>query len=434
MPTPMDSWLKRLKPASWRGLPFLEDTTDYSQGDATVLRQFPFQDKPTIFSMGGEAGEIKLEMTLAGHDYLDQRDRMEAALRGEGVLVLSSRGAMRCWVHGKINTKESLLADGGVARISVTFIQAEARRYPTNEAAQAEQTHAAAADVAAQIPSDFAANWGFSGTGGYVREQAASSLSTTLATVTTQFTPAFATLEPDAYTQWAVDARLLDVQQASLISQPLALATGYLRLFDVGQDLPNAQAQRLFYASATLWRNDSAPLVAQTASPYATPSRAQARANAWALHDMVQRAAVVLGARCLVQLDLQSFDRGLQLRREFNNQLSTVIHASTTRLAARGMAYPAIGVNPMYQALCALQGSVLQTLQAASQTLGRVSSYTPTQWESCVLVSYKLYGTMAYAGEIYRNNPHVQHPLLCPPGVALRVVEHDEMVQFGVLA
>ena len=45
------AWLKQLRRASWRNVPFQVDTVDISAGQNTVLREYPFQDLPTVFSM-----------------------------------------------------------------------------------------------------------------------------------------------------------------------------------------------------------------------------------------------------------------------------------------------------------------------------------------------------------------------------------------------
>ena len=53
------SWLDQLRTASWRDVSFQVDTIEMTDGDNTVMREYPFQDLPTVFRMGAGANEIK---------------------------------------------------------------------------------------------------------------------------------------------------------------------------------------------------------------------------------------------------------------------------------------------------------------------------------------------------------------------------------------
>jgi prophage DNA circulation protein len=54
-----------------------------------------------------------------------------------------------------------------------------------------------------------------------------------------------------------------------------------------------------------------------------------------------------------------------------------------------------------------------------------LTTYTPESWQPVWYVSYRLFGTIAWADEIMAMNPHIRHPLLVPPGKALRIVRHE---------
>ena len=73
----------------------------------------------------------------------------------------------------------------------------------------------------------------------------------------------------------------------------------------------------------------------------------------------------------------------------------------------------------------ALHSTALGDLQARSRDLVRLTTYTPQGWEPVWFISFKLFGTADYADEIMAMNPHVRHPLLAPPGRALRIARHD---------
>ncbi|MFD2451713.1 DNA circularization N-terminal domain-containing protein [Ideonella paludis] len=125
------AWLDQLRPASFRGVPFQVDTIEHLAGDNVVLREYPFQDLPTVFRMGEAAEEIKLSAYVIGEDYIEQRDALRQVLSGQGELVHPTAGRMLVYVAGRFTTREAPTAEGGVCRFDLTFIRAEARRYPT---------------------------------------------------------------------------------------------------------------------------------------------------------------------------------------------------------------------------------------------------------------------------------------------------------------
>ena len=119
-------------------------------------------------------------------------------------------------------------------------------------------------------------------------------------------------------------------------------------------------------------------------------------------------------------VDLEGYDQALDLRRAVNDQCTRLLlDASTQAAPAR------LTASAWHGAVQALHSAALADLQARSRKLVRLASYTPQGWEPVWLVSYKLFGTADYADEIMAMNPHIRHPLLCPPGQPLRIVRHD---------
>lgn len=165
------SWIDLLQPASFRGVPFQVDAIEHQAGDNVVLREYPFQDLPTVFRMGEAAEEIKFSAYVIGDDYMDLRDRLREVLTGEGVLIHPTAGTMRVFVAGKYALKENPTAEGGIARFDLTFVRAEVRRYPTGvsnapQTAKDKATAAKAASVDA-----FAAGFDLTGKPGWVADR-----------------------------------------------------------------------------------------------------------------------------------------------------------------------------------------------------------------------------------------------------------------------
>jgi prophage DNA circulation protein len=80
---------------------------------------------------------------------------------------------------------------------------------------------------------------------------------------------------------------------------------------------------------------------------------------------------------------------------------------------------------PVIEALRRAHTASLADLQARSSDLSRLTSYTPQTWQPAIYVSWRVYGTARYTDEILAMNPHIRNPLLCAPGVALKLIKHD---------
>lgn len=152
------SWLDQLRTASWRDVSFQVDTIEMTDGDNTVMREYPFQDLPTVFRMGAGANEIKFSAYVVGDDYLDQLNRLRQVLTGDGVLVHPTQGSIRCWCNGKYTVKEAPASEGGCARLELSFIRAEPRRYPVGVTNTADQVADAADGAEQSLLDSLAAN------------------------------------------------------------------------------------------------------------------------------------------------------------------------------------------------------------------------------------------------------------------------------------
>ena len=119
-------------------------------------------------------------------------------------------------------------------------------------------------------------------------------------------------------------------------------------------------------------------------------------------------------------VDLAGYDEALSLRRAINDQCTRLLLEASSATPPGGLT-----ATSWHTAMLAMHSAALGDLQARSQGLVRLTTYTPQGWEPVWLISYKLFGTADYADEILAMNPHIRHPLLVPPGRALRIARHD---------
>lgn len=127
----MAGWRERLQPASWRGVSFYVDAAELEAGRRVVLHEYPLRDLPSAQDLGRAQRKISVTAYVLGADYLDQRDRLLAALEqpGAGSLQLPTWPAQQMVLASPAKLAESK-AEGGICRLSLSFAEAGEAVHP----------------------------------------------------------------------------------------------------------------------------------------------------------------------------------------------------------------------------------------------------------------------------------------------------------------
>jgi prophage DNA circulation protein len=436
----MPAWLDQLQPASFRGVPFQVDSIEHQAGDNVVLREYPFQDLPTVFRMGEAAEEIKFSAYVIGDDYTTQRDRLREVLTGEGVLIHPTAGTMRVFVNGKFTIKENPTAEGGMARFDLVFVRAESRRYPTGTV----NTQQAATDKAAAAKDSsvdaFTSAFDLSSKPGWVADRVVSRVTDSVSAVWANMSKVTNGLGD--FTNTAIgNYQALRDGLSSLVRQPRLLGTAVSTLFALPPDISSAAArdfaaafEGLFNMGSKVARRDfetsvmpavGAGLVmygtgSATGLGLDTPARKQLAVLNDTSDQLFESLAVAGWVQAIAASGLTSYDDALSLRSKVNDQCMRLMLRSSSQVAS-----DALPASNWHDAMMAMLGASLSDIRGRSLDLARMTTYTPDGWMPVWLVSYRLYGTVDYADEIMDMNPQVVHPLLVPPGKPIRVMRHD---------
>lgn len=432
------SWLDQLRPASFRGVPFQVDTIEHSAGDTVVLREYPFQDLPTLFRMGEAAEEIKFAAYVIGDDYDEQRDRLRQVLTGEGVLIHPTAGTMRVFVAGKFTIKEAPTAEGGVARFDLVFIRAESRRYPTEGTSTPAEAASKAASAKQAARDAFAAQWKLDRKPGFVADRAVARLRSSLDATWSKLSRASQGLG-DFTSQLIGNYSALRTGLNDLVRTPRVLADQVATLFELPGELAAASTRDfqaafawVFDLRARLRQNDiEQPIMPPIGEglvmmglgnlvPEAGPTRTQLRGLTDASDQLFETLATAAYVEATARLDLANYDDALAQRQLVSGQCRRLMERAST--APPPVDRPA---SSYHDAMLAMQTAALRDLQARSRNLVRLTTYTPQAWVPVWQISFDLHGTVAYADEIVAMNPHIRNPLLVPPGRPLRIVRHD---------
>lgn len=162
----MDTWLFRLQPASFRGVPFKVSEDEATFGRRAVPHEFPLRDVPYTEDMGRMARRYSVSAYVIGNDFMAQRDRLLSALEqgGPGTLIHPFYGSLTLNVDGGVKLRHSR-DNGGMCEISLQFVESGQLSYPTAGGATAQNVESAA-DAADQSFADkFLADFDLTGPG-----------------------------------------------------------------------------------------------------------------------------------------------------------------------------------------------------------------------------------------------------------------------------
>lgn len=144
------SYFNQLRPASWRGVPFVVEGNETSAGRRTAEHLYPYRDTPWIEDLGRAPRKFQVTGFLVGDDVIQQRDNMLTAAEqpGPGTLVHPTFGAITLNLVEPVSFREHK-SHGRVIELTFSFEQSGQRLFPsqvistgsavTNAASQANQ-------------------------------------------------------------------------------------------------------------------------------------------------------------------------------------------------------------------------------------------------------------------------------------------------------
>ncbi len=125
------AWQDDLIPASFRGVPFkIEAHEAEAAGRRLHVHEYPGRDEPYPEDLGKKTKEFEVTAYVIGDDYFAQRDALVDACDqpGAGALDHPYLGSRRVMCGG-CKVSEST-REGRMARVTMTFVDAGANRYP----------------------------------------------------------------------------------------------------------------------------------------------------------------------------------------------------------------------------------------------------------------------------------------------------------------
>lgn len=365
--------------ATFRGVPFIVESTELSGGRRGVTHEYPGRDLPFREDLGRSTREFPVEGYLVGADVRTQRERLQAALEeeGPGDLVHPYYGTRRVAVTSfRFRTSSR---EGRFVSVSIEFVETPAE--PAQPSAVPDVEAAALSSVVvarSSAVSVFLARYDPGLSMGSVEDSV---------------------VGVSAAAEAAVSGADLSAQARAELFRDIGLLAGLARdgaalvelLVDVLAQVPsNALAVYHFTPGA--------------APPNTTANRQQELQNYEAFRLVAQQVALLRAVELAVVEEFDSYESAVAAR----DELAELIDEQQE----------AVG-DELYTALVQLRADLVKAVPRAG--LARIVTYEPPATTPSLVLAHRLYGSVSGEADLVaRNSP--RRPGFLTGGVPLEVL------------
>lgn len=439
------SWKDRLRPASFRGVPFFVETDEAEYGRRQVTHTAALVDVPTLEDLGRAADVFQVDGYLIGEDYDVQLQQLIEAIRdvaGPGRLVHPRYGEKTVGASGfRVRHQNS---EGRMCRFVVTFGEAGELSQPVEGVdsinvldSRSDAIQAASSESfiekfkAANFPQfvrDAASNT-LATVGDYLQEPS-SFLSETFSQATEVFGVVTDTVDAvsDVVSSYQREVSNFIGGISGLVNIPSSLASSLVSLvagirpsYGSGagpilsgliSSMPHIPASNSAMSVAPTTQpspeDPSAPVTPQVTT-HVTPSRAQIATNQEAIVQLVRQTAVAELAVVAASKKYETVEEAVAARDVVADLLD--VEAEMTM------------DDVVYQSLVQARSEVVHALPAEDESYARLVPYSPPMTLPALVIAQTLYGDGSEAEQIVSKNS-VRHPGFVTGGQPLQVLSN----------
>lgn len=393
------AWRDRLQPGKFRDASFLIDADDTTLGRRTVLHEYPLRSVPYAEDLGRRAREHAIECYVIGAEYMEARDALMRALdaEGSGTLVHPYLGVLKVAV--KDARKRESTAEGGMARFTITFVEAGENIQPLAAPATGDVVGRNVEGSRTAVKTVFDKVYTVDKKPQFVTEAAKALLDGVLKSIG-DAVKSFPTLPGPAADfakelDGAADVLETTMRAPGDLSSMLLGRYAALRLLH-GSPIDRLRALRQLFDHGSA----AAPVMATT------PARATTKVNQDAILALTQRSAVIEAVQASSEIEYATVEDVQGVRDELTGELD---------------AHMAVADDESYSALFDLRTAMVADLDARGHSAAHLVAYTPVGTEPALVVAHRLYGDATRATEIVTRN-RLRHPGFVPGGEPLQVL------------
>lgn len=430
----------KLRPASFRGVPFHVESTELGAGRRTQLHEYPQRDKPYVEDLGRAARDLAFYGFVVGDDYTEKANELLGALEeaGPGSLVHPWFGTLQVCLKepARISFDTAL----GLARFSMSFVEAGELEFPAVQTSTQAATRNAARALETAAVASFADRFSAKDFQDFVTAAAGGNLGDMLGVVSSS--------EVGKMLGYANSQASTLSSAIALISNPNSLGWKVLGAFGLS-GLATTTAAWSSITRSLSRVGTSSRMASPTASAVYTPSRKQADANASAVYALGRQAllAQAVGASSLVGTRIDSPQAGRTLARAGQaTQVGVTQGMATSGVTGAGPAVsgstasgstarPMVSYTDMvavrdelivaidkesltatdqvYEALQVARLAVWKDLTTRARENARLATLTPSDVSPALVLAYDYYEDASRDTEIVARNS-IRHPGFVP--------------------
>lgn len=312
------AWKDNLRPASFRGVTFFVDASQFTGGRRNVFHEFPDRDTPYSEDMGRAGRTFKVDGHILGDNYFTTKTLLIEAVEkfGPGELVHPYFGTLFVQV-GAFSVDEDT-KEGGIAKVTFQFYEAGDNTYPKSvndkQAVIAEKASAANAASKKKFDSTFSVEKA----PGFVVDQARKGVNK-VADLLSQATKGGRTIAEET-ANLAYGIRNLKAEVNDLIQQPAKLSQRIqdsFALLENALELPKGRLKA--YSNFFTYGLDDLAVLGNSIN------RKRERDNKDAYDKYIRRVSVANAANQAAAVPYESTDEALKNREELSGHIEKIL-------------------------------------------------------------------------------------------------------------
>ena len=392
------TWRDNYRTASFRGASFHVESAESSHGRRQAVHEHAQRDVPYTEDLGRKAREFSVTGYLIGKNYNLDRDALVAAceVAGPGQLVHPYRGELTVVCRGLTVSESS--QDGGMCRVSITFLEAGQASFPRAVTDSVNAISGASNITRLASIAGFLLKYATRGFPSFVRDSAAARLVAFADFLLSVGIPYNGDTNISA--KYAYDIYKLKDNAATVADDGDDVSTSVSGIIGQVRDVYGSKSFPVLSSLYTHFDD-------KYAGGIETPSRQQQGANYDAIGEMVRLLSVTEAAKAAVLTDYPSYQEAIATRETLLDSIDEEAEYTAN--------------DEAFVALTELRAEIVRGIPQPDQRLPQLVEYVPSSTLPALVVAHRLYGDASRADEIAaRNSP--PHPGFLTGGQALEVL------------
>ncbi len=395
------AWKDKLRPASFRGVPFYIEQSQYTGGRRVSFHEFPDRNDPFPEDLGKVGRTFKVEGHILGDNYFDTKEQLiEAAEKfGPGELIHPYYGTLQVQC-GAFSIDEDT-KDGRIAKISFQFYEAGNDNFPKTVDDKASQLLDKSTNALAKSKENFDNKFSVAGLPGFAVATARSGVESA-ADFFENATKGIAT-EAEGIANLAFGIRNLRAEVNDLLQAPSKLSKRLIDSFALLEAAIGVPKGRLaaFRTFSAFGRNDAA-------LTGTTPTRERERDNKTAFDSLMREAALANSVNTSGEVEYESVNEATTTRNDLRDLIDEVQSETDS--------------DDVFQAFKDLNAQLVRAVPDVDSDLPNVQDVTVHQTTNSLVMAYDLFENADTEEDIIARNK-IRHPGFIKGGTTLEVLD-----------